>query len=81
MSDCTNEFWIARRDKFATMIEAYEDALLFFATNGNAQSYTLDTGQTRTTVQRAEVSSLKNTLQSLMSTYDDLCARTWWCNR
>ncbi len=76
MSDCGNEFWKARMAKIAIAIERYEDAIIFFAENNAAQSYTLDTGQTRTTVQRSEISSLKNTLKSLMSLYDDLCART-----
>lgn len=79
MSDCDDEFWKARMVKIAQAIEAYEDALIFFATNNATQSYTLDTGQTRTTVMRSEISSLKNTLESLMSLYDDLCARTNGC--
>jgi hypothetical protein len=71
---CDNEFWEARRDKLAVAIAAYEDALIAFA-DSNTQSYTLDTGQTRTTVQRAEIGSLRNTYEALLSTYDDLCAR------
>jgi len=72
---CDNTFWNARKARLETIIIAYEDALEAFA-GTNTQSYTLDTGQTRTTVSRAEVGSLRNTLKSLYSTYDDICART-----
>lgn len=72
---CGNTFWNARKVRLEELIVIYEDAMLAFGDN-NTQSYTLDTGQTRQTVQRAEIGSLKNTLKNLYSTYDDVCART-----
>ena len=75
MVNCGDQFWKDRLEKLEIAIIAYEDALIFFANNGIAQSYTLDTGQTRTVVSRAEISSLKNVLKELLSTYDTLCAR------
>jgi hypothetical protein len=45
-------------------IVAYEDASLAFGTS-NIQSYTLDTGQSRQTVTRADLSQLQRTLEGL----------------
>ncbi len=70
----TSDFLKIRIEAIKTQIEAYEQALTTFATS-NVQSYTLDTGQTRQTVQRAEISSMKNTVKSLYSLLDDLDAR------
>jgi len=52
------------------LIDAYEAALLAFGTNGALQSYTLDTGQTRQTVTRANLTELQRILDSL---YNRLC--------
>ena len=46
-------------------IEAFESAMLAFATNGAIQSYKLDTGQTQQTVTRADLEQLRGTLDGL----------------
>ena len=52
------EFIQARIDATKAQIIAYEDAALALATGG-VQSYTLDTGQSRQTVTKIELSALK----------------------
>lgn len=47
------------------MIVAYEDAVTALGTQGGVVSYTLDTGQSRQTVTRADISSLNRMLDSL----------------
>jgi hypothetical protein len=56
------------------LIVAYEAAILALST-GSVQSYSLDTGQTRQTVTKQQISQLKNTLQELYNTYTTLSAR------
>lgn len=46
-------------------IVAYEDAITALGTQGGVVSYTLDTGQSRQTVTRADISSLNRMLDSL----------------
>jgi len=50
-------------------IVAYEAAILAIATDG-AQSYTLDTGQSRQTVAKLDLPALQKTLDGL---YNQLC--------
>ena len=71
----SDSYWKERIATLKSMVSSYDDALLAFATK-NIQSYTLDTGQNRQTVQRAEVSSLKNVRAHLLSELDSLMART-----
>ena len=56
-----------------SMIASYEDAI--DAIIGGVESYTLDTGQTRQTVKRHDLSSLQNTLDTLYNRYAILCQR------
>lgn len=58
------EFLQTRIAKTKTVIEAYEDAILALG-QGGAQSYTLDTGQTRQTVTKLDLAALNRTLDSL----------------
>lgn len=58
------EFINERITATKALIVAYEDALSTFATDGTIQSYTLDTGQSTQTVTRAQLSSLRTTLDS-----------------
>lgn len=58
-------FLQARIDATKAIIVAYEDAVLALGTGGSIQSYTLDTGQSRQTVTRADLSSLNRVLDSL----------------
>jgi len=54
--------WLeARITRAKALIVAYEDAIESL-TVGGAQSYTLDTGQTRTVVTRAQLGSLESGL-------------------
>lgn len=46
------------------LITAYEDAALALG-EGNVQSYTIDTGQTRQTVTKLELASVNRTINSL----------------
>lgn len=55
----------ARIDATKAQIVAYEDAALAFANNGALQAYTIDTGQTRQTVTRAQLSEIQRTIESL----------------
>jgi hypothetical protein len=67
--------WLeARLAKTKTLIEAYEDAILQLST-GAVQSYQLDTGQTRQSVTKQQLSQLRNTLEGLYALYAALRAR------
>lgn len=46
-------------------IDAYEAVLDFFAANNAVNTYSLDTGQSRQTVTRAQISSIKTLLDNL----------------
>lgn len=56
-------------------IVAYEAAELAFANDGTMQSYKLDTGQTNQTVTRAELGSIRKTIESLYNRLATLTAR------
>lgn len=72
---CTDTTWLeARITKTKELIEAYENAILALST-GSVQSYQLDTGQTRQSVTKQQLSQLKNTLDSLENRYATLQAR------
>ena len=58
----SNDYLDARIARTKTIIIAYEDALEAIA--GGAQQYSLDTGQTRQTVTKANVASLRLALDS-----------------
>lgn len=58
-------------------ITAYEDAILAFGANGGVQSYTLDTGQSRQTVTRSDLSMLHKTIDSLYNRLSTLEARLY----
>jgi len=64
----------ARIDATKFQIVAYEDASLALAT-GTIQSYTLDTGQTRQTVTKLELSVLQSAIDGLYNRCATLEAR------
>lgn len=68
------EFLQARIDATKTQIVAYEDAITAL-TSGGVQSYTLDTGQSRQTVTRLELSTLNSALDGLYNRLVTLQAR------
>lgn len=70
----TISFLQSRLDNLETIIIAYDDAILALLTGG-AQSYTLDTGQTRQTVTKLNLAELQRTRESLYNQYVTLEAR------
>lgn len=59
-----------------TLIIAYETAMTALSTGG-VQSYTLDTGQSRQTVTKLDLTALQNTIDSLMNRLVVLEARLY----
>src|SRR5690606_40832590 len=58
-----DEYWLEQRlEKTERMIEAYEDAITELSA-GTVVQYSLDTGQTRQSVTKAQLPSLMNTLK------------------
>lgn len=68
-----SDFIQARINATKNQIVAYEDAAT--ALSSGVQSYTLDTGQTRQTVTKLDLSNIQNTLDSLYNRYATLEAR------
>lgn len=68
-----NDWLDARIVKTRAAIEAIEDAITTLSSGAN--SYTLDTGQTRQTVTKASIGSLRIQLRELYSIHDTLQAR------
>lgn len=68
-------FLIERITVTKAMIVAYEGALLALAAGNGVQSYTLDTGQNKQTVTRADIKSLQATLDGLYNRLTTLGAR------
>ena len=64
----------ARIDATNAAIDIYEAAQLALGT-GNVQSYTLDTGQTRTTVTKLDLGDIEKTLDILYNRCVILTAR------
>jgi hypothetical protein len=79
MVDCDDSEWVMERiEATKALIVKYEEALDAFALG--AQSYSLDTGQTRQVVTRSQLGSIQLTLsrlESRLSTYQARmgCAR------
>lgn len=57
------------------LIVAYEDAVTVLGTDGGTQAYTIDTGQTRTTVTRADIPKLNDMIDGLYNRLTTLEAR------
>lgn len=68
------QFWLDRIEKTKALIIAWEDAELALSAGG-VQSYTLDTGQTRQTVTKADLGTIRNTIDSLLNRLVTLEAR------
>lgn len=69
-----NTFLQQRIDKAKEQLAAIEDAQLAIAT-GAIDSYTVDTGQTRTTVTKSNLAVLDNLIDSLLNRISTLEAR------
>jgi hypothetical protein len=59
------------------LIEAYETAVTELGVAGGVQSYTLDTGQSRQTVTRADIPALNRMIDSLYNRLATLQARLY----
>ena len=69
------EFIQARITATQAIIAAYEDAILALGLQGGVQTYTLDTGQSRQTVTRADIPSMNRMLDSMYNRCATLQAR------
>jgi hypothetical protein len=67
-------YWEDRLAIVMALIVAYDAAILALST-GAVQSYSLDTGQTRQTVTKQNITSLRDTRQSLLNELATLEAR------
>ena len=75
MASAITATWLQSRiDKTKTTIESIEDAILALST-GKLQSYTIDTGQTRQTVTKKDISRLNVELDKLYLRLDWLDTR------
>lgn len=70
-------FALERMTATKAIIVAYENAITSLATAGGVQSYTLDTGQDRQTVTRADIPTLNKMLDSLYNRLATLEARVY----
>lgn len=73
MSAITNAWLDERIESTKALIVAYESAILALSTG--AQSYSLDTGQTRQMVTKAQLPSMRDALASLENRLAVLDAR------
>lgn len=62
---CDDTFWSDQLAAAKAAVAAYNAAILALATG--AQSYTLDTGQTKQTVMKADIGSLRVTRDALLN--------------
>jgi hypothetical protein len=79
MTDCCDDtaFWEQRLAAKKAALLAYDAALTALA--GGAQSYSLDTGQTRQTVTKANVTEMRNVIKQLESDIATLQQRLRGC--
>lgn len=68
------EFLLARIEATEQLITAYEDAILKLTSDG-VQQYSIDTGQSRQTVTRADLSHLQSQVGGLYNRLATLHAR------
>ena len=76
-----SDFLKERLAAIKQIIVAYETAILALLNNGAMQSYTIDTGQSRQTVTRANIEATKKTLDSYYNSYSVLHARIYGCGK
>lgn len=73
MPSCLDDFWAGRVETVKALIIAYDEAILALTTG--AQSYELDTGQTRTKKTVADLASLRVARDGLQNELSSLDAR------
>lgn len=71
---CDDQFWIDQLTAAKAAVVAYNAAILALGSDA-IQSYTLDTGQTRQVVTKANLTELKNARMSLLNEVATLEAR------
>lgn len=71
------DYLLAKITSTKTLIDTYEDAILALGEAGGIQSYTLDTGQSRQTVTRYDISSLSKSLDRLYNRLATLESRLY----
>jgi len=71
----STEFWETRKQRTATLIELYENAIEFLSSNPT-KSYNLDTGQSTQEVTRFDLPNLEQSLSRVENKYAVLCQRT-----
>jgi len=76
--DDLSQFYKQQYDALKARIEAYNTAILAITVEG-VQSYTLDTGQTVTTVTQQNVTQLENAIPRMMSQLEVLQTRLTGC--
>ena len=81
MNDCCDDSdWLKERlAAKKALIMAYETAMTALA--GGAQSYSLDTGQTRQVVTKANLTEMRNAIAQLESDISTLQQRLYGCGR
>lgn len=75
---CSNSFLASQIPKIENAINAAMDAELALITGG-IQSYTIDTGQDRQTVNKQNITELRNYIDGLYNRYVTLVARVDGC--
>jgi hypothetical protein len=80
MTDCCDDraFWQGRLDKKKEQLAAYDDAITALA--GGAQTYSLDTGQTRQVVTKANLTEMRNMIAHLETEIATLQNRLGGCS-
>jgi hypothetical protein len=73
MSSCLDSYWEERLETVKALIVKYDAALL--ALGGGAQSYELDTGQTRVRKTQADLEQIRLTRAGLLNELATLDAR------
>lgn len=81
MTDCCDDraFWEERLAKKKAQLAAYDDAITAIA--GGAQTYSLDTGQTRQVVSKANLTEMRNVISQLESDISTIEQRLNGCGR
>ena len=73
----SRQFWVDRIAIVEAQIVAYEEVLDAFAANNALQSYSIDTGQSRTNVSRSQLASIRLLLDGLYNRLAVLNARVY----
>ena len=63
----SNDYWMDELQNAKILLVQVEKAINTFLSNGNIQSYTIDTGQDKQTVTRADLNNLRSQRTELLS--------------